>query len=90
MLGIAVNLTPFIPAGFGLGALNDADEDDIDIYESRSAHPGRSRVAFDSAIGDDDHHISIGSSSLQKRDARQRPVGAFCLVATLRHSDVVG
>ena len=22
------------PAGFGLGALNDADEDDIDIYDS--------------------------------------------------------
>ncbi|KAH9893159.1 hypothetical protein C8Q73DRAFT_791046 [Cubamyces lactineus] len=61
---------PQIAAGFGLGALNDADEDDIDIYDS-SAAAGRSRVAFDDTLGDDEHHIHMGSSSRRQAATSQ-------------------
>ncbi|KAG9081814.1 hypothetical protein FRC06_005378 [Ceratobasidium sp. 370] len=37
---------PSISAGFGLGALNDADEDDIDVYDP-SAISSRTRMAYD-------------------------------------------
>ena len=53
-------------AGFGLGALNDADDDDLDVYDSGIGSSARSRVAFDATLGDDDHHISIGASSSRK------------------------
>jgi hypothetical protein len=50
--------------GFGLGALNDADEDDLDVYDSM-LHPSSSskqRVAYDHAQGaDDDETVFIGS-----------------------------
>jgi G patch domain-containing protein 1 len=50
--------------GFGLGALNDADEDDLDVYDSM-LHPSsssRQRVAYDHAQGaDDDETVFIGS-----------------------------
>jgi len=46
-----------LPAGFGLGALNDADEDDIDIYDSGSSSR-RNRTAYET--GDESrHHPSI-------------------------------
>jgi len=46
-----------LPAGFGLGALNDADEDDIDIYDSGSSSR-RNRTAYET--GDEiRHHPSI-------------------------------
>ncbi|KAH9851887.1 hypothetical protein C2E23DRAFT_757614 [Lenzites betulinus] len=61
---------PAISAGFGLGALNDADDDDIDVYDT-SGGLGRSRVAFDDTLGEDDHHISIGSSSRRQDSARE-------------------
>ncbi|OSD05393.1 hypothetical protein PYCCODRAFT_1362247 [Trametes coccinea BRFM310] len=62
---------PQIAAGFGLGALNDADEDDIDIYDSGPG-AGRSRVAFDETLGDDDQHISIGSSRGKRSERETR------------------
>ncbi|KAI0831977.1 hypothetical protein BC628DRAFT_1311155 [Trametes gibbosa] len=61
---------PAIASGFGLGALNDADDDDIDVYDT-SGGLGRSRVAFDDTLGEDDHHISIGSSFRQRATARE-------------------
>ncbi|KAI9062765.1 hypothetical protein FKP32DRAFT_1593437 [Trametes sanguinea] len=64
---------PQIAAGFGLGALNDADEDDIDIYDSGPATRG-SRVAFDENLGDDEQYISIGSSAKGKRSERESRV----------------
>lgn len=33
-------------AGFGLGALNDADEDDIDVYDG-GRNTGKSKIAYD-------------------------------------------
>lgn len=68
-----VGLAALRIAGFGLGALNDADEDDLDVYDSGMGPSARSRVAFDSSFGDDDHHMSIGSSSLRRQGA-QGPV----------------
>ncbi|TFK71426.1 hypothetical protein BDN72DRAFT_837646 [Pluteus cervinus] len=47
------NSGPKISAGFGLGALNDADDDDVDIYD-RSIEGMRMRTAYDG--GDDDEH----------------------------------
>ncbi|KAI0792217.1 hypothetical protein C8Q75DRAFT_792313 [Abortiporus biennis] len=52
-------------AGFGLGALNDADEDDLEVYDTAyGAGPSRgthSRVAYEGR--EDDDRIAIGSSS---------------------------
>ncbi|EIW59856.1 uncharacterized protein TRAVEDRAFT_148029 [Trametes versicolor FP-101664 SS1] len=61
---------PSISAGFGLGALNDADDDDVDIYDA-GAGSGRSRLAFDDSLGDDDQYISIGSSSRRQPSSRE-------------------
>ena len=41
---------------------NDADDDDIDVYDG-FASASRNRVAFDSTLGEDDHYISIGGRS---------------------------
>ncbi|TFK92456.1 hypothetical protein K466DRAFT_480570 [Polyporus arcularius HHB13444] len=60
-------------AGFGLGALNDADEDDIDVYDGAIGPSARSRVAYDNLLGEDDHHISIGSRNSTRQGA-QGPV----------------
>lgn len=48
-------------AGFGLGALNDADEDDIDVYDSGMAR-GKTRMAYDAMDVDDQETIRIGGS----------------------------
>ncbi|KAG8861495.1 hypothetical protein FRB96_002944 [Tulasnella sp. 330] len=51
---------PNISAGFGLGASNEADEDDLDVYDGgQDRHTGR-RLAFED---DDDHDtITLGHS----------------------------
>lgn len=46
-----------IVAGFGLGALNDADEDDLDVYQT-SSRDGR-HLAYDASEKDDDDNIHI-------------------------------
>lgn len=55
-------------AGFGLGALNDADEDDLDIYDGTlgSAGPKSRIVAYDAA--EDDDQIAMGSSSRRRQE----------------------
>ncbi|KAI0954695.1 hypothetical protein AcW1_006501 [Taiwanofungus camphoratus] len=63
---------PKISAGFGLGALNDADEDDLDVYDGAVGRHGRSRMAYDDALGDDDHHIAVASSSTLRSARRQQ------------------
>lgn len=68
-------------AGFGLGALNDADDDDVDIYDA-GAGSGRSRLAFDDSLGDDDQYISIGSSSRRQPSSRE-PVGRCTFLHSL-------
>lgn len=45
--------------GFGLGALNDADEDDLDVYDHAIGH-GRSRHAFDINDMHDEERVVIG------------------------------
>ena len=48
-------------AGFGLGALNDADEDDLDVYDAALGSERSKRIlAYDAA--DDDDRITMGSS----------------------------
>lgn len=45
--------------GFGLGALNDADEDDLDVYDHTIGH-GRSRHAFDINDMHDEERVVVG------------------------------
>lgn len=49
-------------AGFGLGALNDADEDDLDVYDMSTGRQSRSRTAFDIMEEDDGRDITMGPS----------------------------
>ncbi|KAI0690482.1 hypothetical protein BC835DRAFT_1435011 [Cytidiella melzeri] len=51
---------PRLAAGFGLGALNDADEDDLDVYDGTLQAQGGRRVAYDDDAEDD--RIAMGSS----------------------------
>lgn len=48
-------------AGFGLGALNDADDDDIDVYDG-SLNSARRHMAYDISEHDDGDRIVIGSN----------------------------
>ncbi|KZT69228.1 hypothetical protein DAEQUDRAFT_811463 [Daedalea quercina L-15889] len=59
---------PQISAGFGLGALNDADEDDLDVYDGSTGagRGGRSGMAYD-AMDEDDAQITMGPSSSKRR-----------------------
>ncbi|KAG8221092.1 hypothetical protein J3R82DRAFT_2610 [Butyriboletus roseoflavus] len=50
---------PRLAGGFGLGALNDADEDDLDVYDHAIGH-GRSRHAFDVNDMHDEERVVIG------------------------------
>ncbi|KAJ7708879.1 hypothetical protein B0H17DRAFT_1031153 [Mycena rosella] len=55
--GVASGLK--LAAGFGLGALNDADEDDLDVYDGGFAQ-SRNRTAYDIIDREEDEKISIG------------------------------
>lgn len=48
-----------LQGGFGLGALNDADEDDLDVYDHAIGH-GRSRHAFDINDTHDEERVIVG------------------------------
>ncbi|KAK1231891.1 hypothetical protein PQX77_004982 [Marasmius sp. AFHP31] len=56
---------PNISAGFGLGALNDADEDDLDVYDAASSR--RNRTAYDIADDEADDRITIGGKSDRRK-----------------------
>lgn len=58
---------PQISTGFGLGALNDADEDDLDVYDSGMAtsRGPKSKVAYE-AMDEDDVRISMGTSNIRR------------------------
>jgi hypothetical protein len=61
-------------AGFGLG-IDEADEDDLDIYNSDTIHPRQnSRMAYDLAEHDDDIVLlgpgSVGADKGQRRIPR--------------------
>ncbi|EJD48090.1 DUF1604-domain-containing protein [Auricularia subglabra TFB-10046 SS5] len=52
---------PNISAGFGLGALNEAEDDDIDIYDSSIGPSGSRRTAaYDIRDNDDDERPALG------------------------------
>ena len=53
------NLVSYI-AGFGLGALNDADEDDLDVYDNGLHQATSRRLAFDD--DDDDDRVVMGTT----------------------------
>lgn len=48
-------------AGFGLGALNDADEDDLDVYDGSSAN-ARNRLAYDASDDPERERTFLGGS----------------------------
>ncbi|KAF8990675.1 hypothetical protein BDQ17DRAFT_1371641 [Cyathus striatus] len=59
-----------ISAGFGLGALNDADEDDLDIYEGDITGSGRNRIAYDTTESGENEKITIGRADEKKSQSK--------------------
>lgn len=66
---------PHISSGFGLGALNDADEDDLDVYDSGmgTGRGPKSKVAYE-AMDEDDVRISMGPSASRRASPSQAAV----------------
>ena len=52
-------------AGFGLGALNEAEDDDIDVYDS-TTHAERTYMPYD-AIRDADDGSSVSRGKLVRK-----------------------
>ena len=71
----------FFVAGFGLGALNDAEEDDLDVYD-RGFNSSNNKLAYE-ADDNDFERITLGSRSRQKLGVRtnqpSRPVRAWTI-----------
>ena len=61
-------------AGFGLGALNDADEDDLDVYES-GFPSSKNRVAYED-VDPEDLHTIIGNRKARTRKESTRIVSS--------------
>ena len=53
IIAVTIQHNYAMTAGFGLGALNEADEDDVDVYESGPASGSR-RLAFEAGDEEDD------------------------------------
>jgi hypothetical protein len=64
--------------GFGLGALNDADEDDLDVYDNaQRPSSSRRRVAYDHIEGvDDDDMVHIGTSTGEVKKMQEMGKGS--------------
>ncbi|KAG1897082.1 uncharacterized protein F5891DRAFT_1050235 [Suillus fuscotomentosus] len=58
---------PRLAGGFGLGALNDADDDDLDVYD-HSQIRGRNHHAYDANDVHDEEHVLMSSRSQGARD----------------------
>nr|GAT51423.1 G-patch domain [Mycena chlorophos] len=67
---------PKLAGGFGLGALNDADENDLDVYDSGARTQDRNRTAYDIIDREEDEKISIGSRTDRNVASRTRPAGS--------------
>lgn len=65
-------------AGFGLGALNDADEDDLDVYDSGTSKQTRTKMAYDADEAENDNLLSIGSSRARSSGRTHDAVGSNC------------
>ncbi|EPQ56137.1 hypothetical protein GLOTRDRAFT_120771 [Gloeophyllum trabeum ATCC 11539] len=61
---------PRLSAGFGLGALNEAEDDDIDVYDT-DMRSGRSHMAFD-IVDEDEGRPSASRSSRQATAGKAR------------------
>lgn len=62
-----MNSAHFQIAGFGLGALNDADEDDLDIYDTElKSSSSRNRHAYDEQHGDDVLSLGVRANNKDK------------------------
>lgn len=60
--------TFYLVAGFGLGALNDAEDDDIDVYDLSGADRSRHRhLAFDESEATDDLDRSQNASRVHRK-----------------------
>ncbi|PPQ65162.1 hypothetical protein CVT24_011025 [Panaeolus cyanescens] len=67
---------PRIAGGFGLGALNDADEDDLDVYDGDQA--ARNRHAYDHIAGDEDEiMISRQADARKKKQEPKAPIKQY-------------
>ncbi|KAG2357773.1 hypothetical protein BDR07DRAFT_1473341 [Suillus spraguei] len=58
---------PRLAGGFGLGALNDADDDDLDVYDHSHIH-GRNHHAYDANDVHDEERVLMSSRSQGARD----------------------
>ncbi|KDR80804.1 hypothetical protein GALMADRAFT_135911 [Galerina marginata CBS 339.88] len=59
---------PRLAGGFGLGALNDADEDDLDVYDTHSQRSKR-HVAYDQIDGEADDSVVIGGRATKQKSS---------------------
>ncbi|KAJ3979015.1 hypothetical protein F5890DRAFT_1095353 [Lentinula detonsa] len=71
-VGGGPSTAPNISSGFGLGALNDADEDDLDVYDGGSVN-SRSRLAYDATDDHDGERFALGSSNLRSASGHNLP-----------------
>ncbi|KAJ7105123.1 hypothetical protein C8R43DRAFT_1092179 [Mycena crocata] len=71
---------PKLASGFGLGALNDADEDDLDVYDGGFAQ-SRNRTAYDIIDREEEEKISIGGRAEGSR-SKPEPVKQKSVSAT--------
>ncbi|KAF8806855.1 DUF1604-domain-containing protein [Phlegmacium glaucopus] len=70
-----VSQGPRLAGGFGLGALNDAEDDDLDVYD-HSHQQSRRRLAYDHHDGDDDNVVVIGGKGDNKNIVQERSVSS--------------
>ncbi|KAI0322782.1 hypothetical protein OF83DRAFT_1048649 [Amylostereum chailletii] len=61
---------PKLSSGFGLGALNDADDDDVDVYDS-SVRTERTYMPYDAMDADAEDKITLNSR--HARESRPKP-----------------
>lgn len=64
---------PKLAGGFGLGVMNDADEDDLDVYD-HGAGVGKNRTAFDITEIQDDERLVIGKGGPSLTQSRSLAV----------------
>ncbi|KAJ7065371.1 hypothetical protein C8F01DRAFT_1125396 [Mycena amicta] len=74
--GSATSSGPKLAGGFGLGALNDADEDDLDVYDSGNKTQNRNHTAYDIIDREEEDKISIGSRADRAAGSRTQPAAS--------------
>lgn len=61
--------TDLLSAGFGLGALNEAEDDDIDVYDHGASREHR-QMAYDAGENEDSDRITLGSNKPSGSDRK--------------------